>query len=190
MLWTFVRAAGAVVGLAIAVIGVLVVGPPEVVLVATLSVVVGLGEKELHATARPGRRLMRPVVAATATACVLTVLTGLLVILGSAAATVLPVPLAIGGAWVWRHRQADAVPPLVSAPWPVTATAPATVADLRLAWDLSSTLLRDLPPGSTRWQLAEERRRLLDQLEHHDPGGFDRWMLAAVRVDDEPPEQT
>jgi hypothetical protein len=180
------RATAVVAGLAVACVGVLAMGASGIVLVAFLSAVSGLSARFVLGSVAAGRQPISGIVAAALTAGVVTALIGAVVILGAAAAAVLPVPVLIGVASVWSRLARGPASP-VHPPSPIAEVESDDVAGLRLAWDRSCTLLRDLPPGPVRWALADERRRLLDRLELQDPAGFDQWLRAAGHVDDDPP---
>jgi hypothetical protein len=180
VLGTVLRTTAAVVGLLVACVGVLVMSPPAVVLVAFLSTIIGLGAPTVLVSAAPGRPPPSVPVCVAVTGAALAVVTGSVAILGVAAVMVLPLPAAVCAAAAWRRLRAPGIP----APRRVVRVSRRvgsdSVADLRSAWERSCALLRHLPPGPARWELADERRLLLDELELHDPAGFDQWLRTAV----------
>jgi hypothetical protein len=145
--------------------------------------------------------------AAAATSAVLLMMIGVVGLLDTTAALVVPLLLAGAGAWAWRRRSAwrdyaaaarrgpapspqpaitviEALqPPPVA---PAIVPADLSVRGLCLACHRSYWLLHDLPAGPALRDLVGVRERLLDELEQRDPAGFHRWLHAGARASSDP----
>jgi hypothetical protein len=64
----------------------------------------------------------------------------------------------------------------------VTASTP----QLCGAWQRSYWLMRELPPGPTRYEVVLIRHELLNELERRDPTGFHRWLETEPRAGSHP----
>ena len=139
--------------------------------------------------------------AAAATAAVIFLVTGLVVLAGAAGAAVVVGLAAVTGGVLWlvrtwlprraAARRPDAAPGSGSpAPAPVPTWQPPVsvlaTSDLGSEWlQTTSALARPVGPGD-RQDIIRRRQEMLDELERRDPDGFARWLAAGPAAGSDP----
>jgi len=141
--------------------------------------------------------------AAAATAAVIFLVTGLVVLAGEVGAAVVVGLAAVTGGVLWlvrtwlprraAARRPDAAPGNGSpgpAPAPVPTWQPPVsvlpTTDLGSEWlQTTSALARPVGPGD-RQDIIRRRQEMLDELERRDPDGFARWLAAGPAAGSDP----
>lgn len=192
-------------GLVLSAIGVVVVPAVAltgVVLGVLLGAVASLGAREISpggvpATARACRRVGLITSGAVVTGWL--VLTGLVILLGSASGFVILTFLVVAPVMWLLLRLGDSQcgagdtravgsdePPVAAAQLLLIAPGELSTLELCLAWRRSYVVLLDVPAGPCRGDLVRIREYLLDELERRDSDGFTRWLDAGARAGSDP----
>ena len=178
-------AVASLVAAVIAVVGGLFLSPGALVAIGVVSLAAGCLAWGKSRETEPARRRFQPVesglIAGAAAAGVVLVITGLVVLTGGPAATLigLGTALVVGLVLAVRtgagRRRRAAPTGKVQLLRPVSAL---SISDIGREWVLSTAVLRSLVDPNTRQSIVRRRQDLLDELERRDPAGFARWLAA------------
>lgn len=199
-----VTVAAAVTGLLLAAVSV-VAAPTQLLWSIALGAVAGAavhirniepGTRRSSAPVHPGAGVL----AGVATVALCAVVTGLVLVLGTASGVVILSLVLVSAPWVWRRmrrvvgrtparaerldaRRAEPDRPVLV---PVLAVEALSTSELCLAWRRSYLVLIESPPGQAHDAVVGLRRDLLDELQRRDHAGFGRWIDTGARAASDP----